>query len=506
MLFVLWLSCASTDDGTVRTAPTAPIPQTTPASETPGSTTPSVSPSTPTTTTTTPVELTTVSHPRELRGIWVTTVWNLDFPSTTGLSADALTAELEAVVDISAQSGFNALFFQVRPEGDALYVSDLEPWSRYLTGSQGADPGLDPLAVLIERAHAQGIEVHAWFNPFRAAGSAGTPTVAPHIASVHPELVYTYGSSAWMDPGSPLVRDHTVEVVLDVAERYAVDGVHFDDYFYPYPDGTPFPDDATYGAYLSTGGALGLEDWRRSNVNDVMERVAAQVPDTVRFGISPFGIYRPGVPEGIQGFDQYDGLFADPVHWLDQGWVDYLAPQLYWPSTQEAQAFGTLLDWWSGLSDRHIFAGLNFTSVGTSDAWSLDEYRTQLELSRAHELQGSLGTIGFRYQTLADNVEGLGDLFEQELYATPALSPQMVVARGATAEPPSVDLDGSLATPTHEDPMPLRAFCLYREQPSGFVLQQIGPPDTSFDLGPGVWALSAVTRQGVESSGVVVRL
>jgi len=297
-----------------------------------------------------PRELVEVAHTREFRAVWVASVNNINFPSARGLDVATLQAELRSAVDTAVATNLNAIVFQVRPECDALYASELEPWSRYLTGSQGGDPGFDPLTYLVDEAHARGIEIHAWFNPYRAKATLADPVVLPHLSLQYPDYAYPYGNFMWMDPAAIEVRESSVDVIVDVVERYDVDGVHFDDYFYPYPDGTDFPDDATRQAYLDGGGTLALGDWRRQNVHDMVEAVHVAIeairPD-VRFGISPFGIYRPGQPEGITGLDQYEAIYADPLVWIDEGWVDYLAPQLYWPTTQTQQAYAPLIAWWA---------------------------------------------------------------------------------------------------------------------------------------------------------------
>lgn len=315
-----------------------------------------------------------VGHERELRGIWLTTVWNIDFPTSSSLSAQAQQDQLIEILDILHDTGFNAVFFQVRPEGDAVYASEVEPWSRFLTGTSGTDPGYDPLALLIEEGHTRNIEVHAWINPYRAKVSTSATMGPGHISVTNPGAVITYGSNVWMDPGQTVVQDRLIEVIEDLVTRYDLDGVHFDDYFYPYPiSGTPFPDSATYSAYQASGGTLDLGDWRRDNVNRMVKRVHETVRDldpAVRFGVSPFGIYRPGQPEGITGLDAYAAIYADPVRWSEEGWVDYLAPQLYWPSTQTRQAFSPLIDWWSDLGQgrHHTFAGLYLSQLGETSA------------------------------------------------------------------------------------------------------------------------------------------
>nr|MBA2321469.1 family 10 glycosylhydrolase [Deltaproteobacteria bacterium] len=358
-----------------------------------------------------------VAAPREFRGVWVATVANINFPTRPGLSPAALTAELDRIVDASADAGFNAIVFQVRPEGDALYDSEMEPWSRFLTGRQGGDPGMDPLAYLVSAAHARNVEVHAWFNPYRAKSSASAAAVAPHITVSDPDLVRTYGNLVWMDPGSERVRKRTLDVVLDVAKRYDVDGIHFDDYFYPYPDasGRDFPDTKTWDVYVGGGGMLERADWRRSNVNALVSAVGDGLASTrswVRFGISPFGIYRPGFPDGVTGFDQYARLYADPLTWLEHGWVDYVAPQLYWPTSAARQPYNPLLTWWAERSSggRHVFAGNFLAALGTKPHWTVDEFRLQLEGTRVAQKMGATGNIFYHIGPILTNQAGVADV------------------------------------------------------------------------------------------------
>ena len=457
-----------------------------------------------------PQELVDVGHERELRGVWVATVANINFPSRTGLSAAEQQAELVAILDTMTSLNLNAIFFQVRPEGDALYRSELEPWSRFLSGTQGEDPGYDPLAFLIEQAHPRNIEVHAWFNPYRAKSNRSSTAVAPHISVTDPDQVVPYGDFLWMDPGSEVVRERTRSVIVDVVERYAVDGIHFDDYFYPYPDGTPFPDGSTYQAYLDGGGTMSRDDWRRDNVNqlvrEVSEAVAAISPD-VRFGISPFGIYRSGVPEGIVGLDQYSEIYADPVAWIEAGWVEYLAPQLYWPTTQTAQAYGVLLDWWAGVAfeaSRTLFVGNYLSRLGETSAWTVDELTTQVELTRADRDLNALGNIFFHVEPFQSDRDGVATTFRDEIYPNPALTPPLSTATGEVTAPPTVSLDGRTATVTSTGT--LRAWAIYGDDGAGgFALDRVVPAtESSIALEPGRWAISAVARSGVESRGVLV--
>ena len=458
----------------------------------------------------TPAGLVEVGHPRELRGVWVASVNNINFPSRPGLSAIQQQDELLALLETVQQSHLNAIFFQVRPEGDALYASALEPASRFLTGVQGAEPGYDPLAFLIDHAHTRGIEVHAWLNPYRARANDESETVPGHMHQEWPEYAYDYGGGTWMDPSAVPVQDRLVMVVEDLVLRYDLDGVHFDDYFYPYPDGTPFPDDASYAEYQQAGGRLGLEDWRRDNVNTLIRRVSEAVhvlAPEVRFGISPFGIYRPGQPEGITGLDQYDAIFADPRRWTEEGWLDYLAPQLYWPSTQAAHAYEPLLAWWTEVAaaadqGQYTFAGTFLSSLGRSDAWTVDEFATQVELSRAYQGGGALGNIHFSIAPLVENRGGIRDAFAAELYPEPALPPPLR-ADGERPLPPQVTPTADGVRLSH--PERVRHWAIYRGEAGGWVLDAlVSAEEDSVRLGPGRWAISAVAPGDRESLGVAI--
>lgn len=452
-----------------------------------------------------------VSSPREFRGIWIATVANINFPSKQGLAPAAAQAELDAMVDAAAGAGFNALMFQVRPEGDAMYRSDLEPWSRYLTGRSGGDPGFDPLEYLIESAHRKNIEVHGWFNPYRAKSSKGSVAAAPHVSVTNPDCVIPYGNLLWMDPGSTVVRQRTIDVVLDVTRRYDIDGIHFDDYFYPYPDGHEFPDNVTYAAYQGSGGTLDRGDWRRQNVDALVEGVATGIRDTkdwVRFGISPFGIYRPGFPTGVTGFDQYTGLYADPMKWVDKGWVDYVAPQLYWPIAAARQPYDPLIRWWatSSAGRSHVFAGNFLAALGTKPAWTVDEFRGQLASTRLAHAMGATGNIFYHIGPILKNQAGIADVFRDELYVEPALTPPLAGTR-LPAEAPEVHDSGDHLRLIPTDPVPIRAYGVYRVEDGGWKLDHVLPGSTeAVQLERGKWAISAINRYGDESRGVVVRV
>ena len=451
-----------------------------------------------------------VAHRRELRAVWVATVYGIDFPSRAGLSASAARAELSAIVDRVASVGGNAIFFQVRPESDALYRSAHEPWSRFLAGTQGTDPGYDPLAVLLELAHARGLEVHAWMNPYRGLASASTSAHSSHVTRTLAEHAVPYGAGVWMDPGAPAVRAHVVAVVRDLLEHHAVDGVHFDDYFYPYPDeaGTPFDDDASWQAYVEGGGAMERADWRRENVNALVREVMATVREVrpaARFGISPFGIHRPGMPAGIRGLDAYATLYCDALAWIDEGTVDYVAPQLYWPTTQTAQAYGPLAAWWAAqtIDGIHLFPGHALHRLGSSDAWSIDELRAQIELTRTLHAEGAQGDVLFSYSQLEEDRLGVTSLLS-ELWAAPALPPAVPRALAAP-EPPRVTLAGTALSITHDARDALRGFALYRDDTEGPILDRLLASDTTtLEVDPSErWLVSAVANGDVESLGAI---
>ncbi|MFV8749893.1 glycoside hydrolase family 10 protein [Nannocystaceae bacterium ST9] len=457
-------------------------------------------------------ELTEVGHAREFRGVWVATVYNINWPSSAGLSPAEGQAELLAILDTMAAIHLNAVVFQVRPESDAFYPSTLEPWSRYMQGTQGEDPGWDPLDFLCREAHARNIEVHAWLNPYRAAASSGAQLAPPHIALQAPEHAHVYNGGLWMDPGALEVREHTVDVALDIVGKYPIDGIHLDDYFYPYPDGNEFPDSLTWNDYLAEGGALAKADWRRDNVNALVEElhdsIAASDPD-VRFGIAPFGIYRPGIPAGIVGFDQYTSLFADPKLWLEQGWVDYLAPQLYWPTTYVQQDYEVLLEWWTTVApERYVFAGNYLSKLGTAPEWSLDELLLQVEISRMYADANSLGNVFFQVEPLLSNTLGIDDALLESFYAAPALTPPLADRLDEIVEPPLVAVEGTSVTLSDPAEQRLRAFVVYADDGmGGWPIDRIVPAATTqFELPPGRWAISAAGWHNVESLGVVIEI
>lgn len=392
--------------------------------------------------------------PREMRGAWIATVDNIDWPSRPGLPVEKQRVEMVNILNRLSGAGINAIFFQVRPAADALYPSEIEPWSDYLTGELGRapDPEWDPLNFVICEARSRSMEVHAWFNPFRAHHPSSNSAISPnHVARRQPELVLEYGRHLWLDPGLDAVHDHSLSVILDVARRYDIDGVHLDDYFYPYKERDaagkviPFGDGRSYAAYRSRGGRLRLDDWRRDNVDRFVRRLNAEVHRVkphLRFGVSPFGIWRPGHPRQIKGFDAYSEIYADALKWWQSGWVDYLAPQLYWKINATAQSYPVLLEWWAQKNrhGRHLWAG-NYTSkVGMASAgWAPREIMDQVRLTRSQP--GASGNIHFSAKPLYLNRERLAESLSGELYAKPALPPESPWLQGARPASPVVKVE-----------------------------------------------------------------
>jgi uncharacterized lipoprotein YddW (UPF0748 family) len=328
----------------------------------------------------------------------------------------------------------NAVFFQVRPVADAVYASPLEPWTEYLTGIQGKmpQPFYDPLAFAVTEAHKRGLEIHAWFNPFRAAHpEAKSPPALNHVTRTHPEIIRHYGRQTWLDPGEPQAQTRALNAVLDVVKRYDVDGIVFDDYFYPYPEknwsGVPmdFPDAASWNKYgVPTG--LTRDDWRRANVSQFIQKVSQSIKVAkpwVQFGVSPFGIWRPGVPAGIspKALDAYGKLYADAPLWLRNGWLDFIAPQLYWPIASREESFPALLQWWRAqdVKGHLVFAALNDAAAGKT--FSPDEIARQIQAVRTQTSNG--GEVHYHLRSLVENPALAATV--RTLYAQPVLVPAM---------------------------------------------------------------------------------
>jgi len=457
---------------------------------------------------------------REFRAGWVATVGNMHWPSRPGLSVAQQQAELRRLLEEAAALQLNAVILQVRPAGDAFYASGTEPWSPYLTGRMGQapDPLYDPLAFAVREAHARGLELHAWFNPFRALvrSSKLGPVSDRHVSRRRPQWVRSYGSYLWLDPGEPEVHEYLIGVVLEVVRRYDVDGVHFDDYFYPYPekgpDGRviPFPDDVTWERYGRDSG-LDRASWRRRNVDRFVQRMhqaLKQTRPTVKFGISPFGIWRPDHPPGIRGLDAYDTLYADARKWLQQGWLDYCAPQLYWPSTAKAQSFPALLDWWNAQNPkrRHVWPGLNTAMAGQ---WGTEELLRQLRWTRQQPV--SAGHIHWHLPGLLGQTNLVRSL-RGETYAQAALVPACAWLPGHTPERPRLEVGTETGTQrvhlqwksNSKEPVPF--WFLQVLQPEGWSSRRLGGETRSLVVeGAQAVALRAVGANGLVSSPAVWR-
>ncbi len=380
---------------------------------------------------------TKIAPKREFRGVWVASVSNIDWPSKQGLTADQQKQELIAILEQHKKSGLNAVMLQIRPTADALYAKSRELWSHWLMGKQGLapTPGYDPLEFAIKEAHFRGIELHAWFNPYRATMTA-TQVVSPdHIVKKRPELFYTYGGQKLFDPGIPEVREYITQIILDVVKSYNIDGVHFDDYFYPYQiAGQRINDSSTFSKYPN--GFTKINDWRRNNVDLLIKMVNDSVhhyKKYIKFGVSPFGIWRNYREDTLgsktNGLSNYEELYADSRKWIKEGWVDYINPQIYFTFNRSAAPFGVLLDWWGNNTfGRHLYIGQAAYLVNTvtrvDPTWMrLTEVPNQIRAMRQNNrVQGS---IFFSSKSLSTNAKSLTDSLRNDFYKYPALPPQM---------------------------------------------------------------------------------
>ncbi|MBX3288993.1 MAG: family 10 glycosylhydrolase [Acidobacteria bacterium] len=389
---------------------------------------------------------------RDFRAVWIATVDNIDFPSKKGISEAEQKAEIIRDLDLVQRLRMNAVVFQVRPAADALYRSEIEPWSEYLTGQMGKPQDLDPLEFLVAEAHKRGILVHAWFNPYRAYHPSATTMSDGHISKTRPELVRQYGKYLWMDPTDTEVQKLSIRVIQDVVSRYDIDGVHFDDYFYPYIEkdaedkDIPFPDDKNWEAYLKTAGnkPMSRSDWRRMHVNNFIEAVGRKVKKTkphVMYGISPFGIWRPMPELGIEGFDAYEGLYADSRKWLRDGTVDYFTPQLYWETARRAQSYPILLDWWKSQNPkkRHIWPGLATYRIGRNEDFTAKEIISQIERTRlAPETRGS---IFFNFKSIRNDTGGIQAALLENVYRRSAIIPPSPWIKAKSPSTPKVTIE-----------------------------------------------------------------
>ncbi len=378
---------------------------------------------------------------REFRGVWIHTL-NNDYK---GMDEQRFREYLCNQLDLFRQAGINAVLFQVRPEADALYQSPYEPWSRFLTGTQGQDPGYDPMTIAIEECHRRFMEFHAWINPYRAQLNTSTQLSPEHPYYEHPEWFFRYDNKLFFNPGLPECRNYICQIATDIAQRYDIDGIHVDDYFYPYPaGGEEIPDRATYERYGKTLG-MEIKDWRRYNVNMLIQELQEaihQVKPYAKFGVSPFGIYRnrKSAPDGFgsetNGLQNYDELYADILLWLRYGWVDYIIPQLYWEMGHKAADYETLVRWWPACSyGRLLFIGQDVDRCAKhADLLNpnTNQFRSKIDLTRS--LPGIQGNCYWSGKVLLENPGNIFTVLEREYHRFPALPPVYPLKEAAVKE------------------------------------------------------------------------
>lgn len=387
------------------------------------------------------------SYPkREFRGVWVATVANIDWPSKPGLSTDLQKSELISILNDHQKSGVNAIMLQVRPATDALYGNGREMWSRFLTGMQGKAPSpyYDPLTFAIEEAHKRGMELHAWFNPYRATFNLiDAHTSAKHITKQKPEWFFTYGGKKLFNPGLPEVRQYIVSVIMDVVRNYDIDGVHFDDYFYPYPEANqPLRDSETFYKYGSDFN--NLDDWRRNNVDTLIHVLSDSIRSAksyVKFGVSPFGIWRNKSQDPVgsesNGFDGYSKLYANARKWVKSGWLDYINPQIYFPFGYKVAPYEKLVDWWSDNTfGKHLYVGQGvYRAMENRPGWS-DRRQIPDQIRYLRDNKKIQGSVFFSSKSVTNNLAGVRDSLRNDFYRYPALQPAMSWLDDVNPNPP----------------------------------------------------------------------
>ena len=387
---------------------------------------------------------------REFRGAWMHTVFQGQYKNQ---STDQNKQYIREQLDKLKDAGVNAVFFQVRPQSDAFYKSDIEQWSIYLTdGGKAPAPFWDPLEFIIEEAHARGMELHAWLNPYRVTASAKQTVPAGHIYHKHPERFVTYDGKVYFDPGYPQNQKYIEKVVADIVTRYDIDGIHFDDYFYPYPaNNKDFPDSKSYAKY---GSGKARDDWRRDNVNNLIKGLSTTIKSIkpwVRFGVSPFGIWRnkKSDPRGSQtnGLENYDALYADVLLWAEKGWVDYLIPQIYWEREHQRASYDVLVDWWNNNSHgRHVYVGQDvektMCKADIDDKTQKSQLKSKIRQTRdAANIEGSCWWPAY---SLTKNSCGVVDSLKTDFHSSPAIVPAYTWISDEIPESPyDLSVDGS---------------------------------------------------------------
>ena len=414
----------------------------------------------------------------EFRGVWIATVDNIDWPSYGNWDADKQKEEFRNILDMHQRNGMNAMVVQIRPAGDAFYPSTYEPWSQWLTGTQGKPPSpyYDPLQFMIEETHKRGMEFHAWLNPYRAVFNINTSSIAPnHVTRLHPEWFLVYGDKKYFDPGNKDAQQFVVDVVRDIVKRYDVDGIHMDDYFYPYRiPGKEFPDEMSY---RKSGSSLSKDDWRRSNCDSIIRALSIAIKSErklCRFGISPFGVWRnkDKDPEGSDskaGQTNYDDLYADILLWLKKGWIDYVTPQLYREIGDDKIAYEKLVDWWAAHSyGRHVYIGHGiYRGVGKETKGWGDPVQIPQQIQILRQNPNVQGSIYFSSKTFSRNPQGWNDSLQNNYYKYPALLPPMRWIDNEKPWPPIVERairDSAIELSVKPDPrnlVPIKYYVVY---------------------------------------------
>lgn len=461
--------------------------------------------------------------PREFRGAWVPTVYNLGWPSKQGLSSQQQQQEMIELLDSAKGMNLNAIFLQVRPAGDALYDSKLEPWTEFLSGRQGQPPQpyYDPLTFAVEEAHKRGIQLHAWINPYRVGIKLDAQFAPTSPVNTMPNAAKRLDKLIWLDPAEPQVQAHVLAVVRDIVTRYDVDGIHIDDYFYPYQSemkstNGDFPDQETWQRFQASGGTMDKGDWRRHHVDELMRltyQTIKQIRPRVYFSTAPFGIWRPGHPEGISGMDAYSTIYGDARKWLHEGWQDFASPQLYWDLSKEKQSYPKLLAWWNeqNLKGRHVWPGISVSGVGSG--FPADDVIKRIQITRDQQ-PNRAGVVFYAFKPLHINQGQITSQLKAGLFAAPSLvppSPWMdnqapAAPRAALARDPETGgLALQWARPAEEDAFLVGIYALINGQ---WQFTTVPSVSSGYRFGanaaPTALFVSMVDRTGNESQRVPV--
>jgi uncharacterized lipoprotein YddW (UPF0748 family) len=413
-----------------------------------------------------------ISNPiYEMRGVWVATVNNIDWPTLKTNASIEQKKDFIVLLDRHKKNGMNAVFVQVRTACDALYPSQYEPWSEYLSGYQGNPPYpyYDPLAFMIEETHKRGMEFHAWINPYRAVFKNPISTIAPtHISKIKPDWVVTYGEQKWLNPALPEVRTHVLRIVKDLISRYNIDGIHMDDYFYPYRVGDKdFPDQIQY---KKSNTKLNKEDWRRSNCDSIIKQIwqtVISMPRRVKFGVSPFGVWRNIAKDANgsntkAGMTNYDDLYADILLWIKNGWIDYIVPQLYWEQGHKLCSYDILLDWWNNqITNRHLYIGhAMYRAAANEKPWrNNNEFPNEIKKLRTYKT--TQGSVYFSSKSFDGNPNGINDSLRNNYYATPALVPPMPWIDNAKPKTATIIKGENTYTLQYEGSVAIKGFAVF---------------------------------------------